>query len=275
MSGWIKVHRQLLDKPIWRQSTPEQKAILITLLLMANHDANEWEWGGAEFAVEPGQFVTSLNSIAERAGKGISIQNVRTALVRFEKLDFLTNQSTKHGRLITIVNWGLYQSKDDTPNKPTNKGLTKDSQRPNKALTPNKNDKNERMKEEDISSSQKPAPMFDESSQEYKLAIRLRERILGNLPNARVPKPTPDGMASWCRQIDYILRLDNREPEDVALVIDWCQKDDFWRANILSPQKLREKWDTLVLQMERGRIYLASKKRREAEDDPYAAYNRF
>ncbi|MCA5964224.1 hypothetical protein LC724_33295 [Blautia sp. RD014234] len=35
--GWIKIHRELLDKPIWQLSTPEQKSILITLLLMANH----------------------------------------------------------------------------------------------------------------------------------------------------------------------------------------------------------------------------------------------
>ena len=37
MAGWIKVHRDLLDKPIWIESTPEQKTILITLLMMVNH----------------------------------------------------------------------------------------------------------------------------------------------------------------------------------------------------------------------------------------------
>lgn len=37
MQGWIKLHRELLDKPIWTESTPEQKTILITLLMMANH----------------------------------------------------------------------------------------------------------------------------------------------------------------------------------------------------------------------------------------------
>ena len=87
--NWLKLHRDLMDKPIWKSSTPEQKTILITLLMMANYYENEWEWKGLPFKAKPGQFVTSLQSIARNAGKGISIQNVRTALKRFEKYEFL------------------------------------------------------------------------------------------------------------------------------------------------------------------------------------------
>ena len=42
--GWIKLYRVLLDDPVWKLSTPEQKAILVTILLMVNHDPAEWEW---------------------------------------------------------------------------------------------------------------------------------------------------------------------------------------------------------------------------------------
>jgi hypothetical protein len=138
--GWIKLYRQLLNKAIWQCSTMEQKVILITLLLMANHEEKEWEWQGEKFKCKPGQFVTSLKSIAEKAGSDISIQNVRTAIAKFEKYEFLTNQSTKTGRLITIVNWELYQSQDSK----LTKGLTKHQQSANKALTTNKNDKNDK-----------------------------------------------------------------------------------------------------------------------------------
>lgn len=144
MDGWIKLHRQLLEKPIWKQSTPEQKVILITLLCMANHEPNEWEWECKKFVVRKGQFVTSLESIANESGKGITRQNVRTALKRFEKLEFLTNESTKTGRLITIVNWEIYQSYNEESNKETNKDLTNTQQRPNEDLTSNKNDKNDK-----------------------------------------------------------------------------------------------------------------------------------
>lgn len=152
MQGWIKLYRELGDKPIWLESTPEQKVILITLLMMANHDSKEWEWMGKPYKAEAGQFVTSLQKIAAKSGKGISIQNVRTALKRFEKYDFLTDESTKVNRLITIVNWGLYQGSGDRTNKATNSQLTDDQQSANSQLTTNKNvrtkeGKNERIKD--------------------------------------------------------------------------------------------------------------------------------
>ena len=119
---------------------------------MANFKSKQWEWKGEKFDVLPGQFITSLESIVSTCGTGIKIQNVRTALVRFEKLDFLTNESTKTGRLITIANWSVYQCDDEAPNIAANKDLTKTSQRPNKDLTPREERKNvKKVKKENIS----------------------------------------------------------------------------------------------------------------------------
>ena len=69
MVGWVKLHRELMDKAMWKDSTPEQKTVLITLLMMANHYENEWEWKGEKYKAKPGQFVTSLPSIVKSAGK--------------------------------------------------------------------------------------------------------------------------------------------------------------------------------------------------------------
>lgn len=138
-NGWICLYRKLLDDPIWCNSTSDQRSILIAMLLMAAHSETVWEWQGKKFKCGPGQFVTSLNSLAEKSGRGVTIQNVRTAINRFEKLGFLTNESTKTGRLITIVNWQKYQDLSSIYNKEPNKDLTKTQQRPNKDLTPNNN----------------------------------------------------------------------------------------------------------------------------------------
>ena len=142
MTGWAKLYRELLDKSIWKMSTPEQKTILITLLLMANHEDKSWEWRGEQYQCRPGEFITSLEKIVEKCGKGVTIQNVRTALKRFEKLEFLTDKSTKQGRLISIVNWGIYQSDSIEPDKESNSQLTDSQQTTNRQLTPNKNNKN-------------------------------------------------------------------------------------------------------------------------------------
>lgn len=142
-TGYLKLHRELYHKPIWKQSTPEQKVVLMTLLAMAWFKPNEWEWKGKKFKTVPGQFITSLDSIVIDCGKGISIQNVRSSLKRFEKLEFLTNESTKTGRLITIANWSVYQPKEDNPTKLS----TKTQQRGNKEVTPKEEGNKERMKE--------------------------------------------------------------------------------------------------------------------------------
>ena len=63
-------------------------------------------------------------------------------------MGFLTNQSTKEGRLITVCKWGSYQEKQQTPNKPPNNPLTDDQQTSNKDLTPKKNDNNDKEIEE-------------------------------------------------------------------------------------------------------------------------------
>ena len=127
--GWIKLHRGLLDKAIWRCSTSEQKVIFITLLCMASHKDNQWIWQGKKFILKPGQFITSLKSLIKKTG--CSSQVIRTSLVKFENLEFLTNESTKTGRLITITNWSSYQLPKNPTNKATNKDLTKSQQRSN------------------------------------------------------------------------------------------------------------------------------------------------
>jgi len=143
-TGWIKLYRTLLDSPLWQNSTAEQKVVLVTLLLMANHAQRQWEWQGKPYTCKPGQMITSLNSIQERCGKGISQRNIRTALKRFVKLGFLTDQSTKHNRLITICRWIDYQDTSQPDDKPADNRLTDACQTPDSHPTPNKNVKNEK-----------------------------------------------------------------------------------------------------------------------------------
>lgn len=135
MSGWIKLHRELVDKAIWHESTPEQKVVLITLLMMANHEEKQWIFEGRKYIAKPGQFVTSLNSIQKKCGKNISIMKIRTAISRFKRMEFLTIESTKQNSLITIINWDVYQGREDK----VTKEITINQHTGNKRLTTNKN----------------------------------------------------------------------------------------------------------------------------------------
>lgn len=180
--GWIKLYRCLLDKPIWKQATLEQKVILVTLLLMANHAEEEWWWNGQKYKCKPGQFVTSLKSIADKAGKEITVKNVRTALNRFETFGFLANQSAKTGRLITIENWASYQANDSEGGKEGGKGVAKTWQRGGKGVATNKNDKNDKNDKNKYIYSAVTDHLNEVTGQKYKATSKTtKEKINARL----------------------------------------------------------------------------------------------
>lgn len=165
--GWIKLYRKLMESVVWNCTNSKQKTIFLTILLLASHKENGWWWKGEEYKVQPGQFVTSLESLREKSGSDITIQNVKTALKLFKKLEILTEETTKTGRLITVVKWEKYQHGDDEPNKEDNKDLTKSQQRPNKDLTPIKNVRMKECKNEIIKDIKNSSSEIENFRQRY------------------------------------------------------------------------------------------------------------
>ena len=77
------------------------------------------------------------------------------------------------------------------------------------------------------------------------LAHRLATQIEAN--GSKFPSITKQ----WINDIRLTIEIDGRTPEQVGYIIDWCQNDSFWRTNILSPSKLRAKFDQLRLNAEK------------------------
>ena len=140
-NGWIKLYRCLLDHSLWLNSTAQQKVVLVTLLMLANHTEKKWEWQGKPYTCKPGQLITSLESLRTKCDSSMTIQNVRSALKRFESMGFISKQSNTHNTLITICNWERYQNDTETGNAPNNMSPTDGQQMAGKRVTTNKNDK--------------------------------------------------------------------------------------------------------------------------------------
>lgn len=139
MKGWVKIYRELQE---WEWYTkPEMVHLYIHLLLSANHTTVKWQG----VTVKRGQLVTSISQLSKNTG--LSVQSVRTCLARLKSTSEITIEATKAYTLITICNYGRYIEKDSESNKASNKASnkqpTKQKQSANKALTTNKNDKNE------------------------------------------------------------------------------------------------------------------------------------
>lgn len=92
---------------------------------------------------------------------------------------------------------------------------------------------------------------FAAGSIEIELARFMVDKLLEIKPNSRVPDKDVRSLQKWAQHIDYMIRLDKRKPEEIRSLFNWAQENSFWCANIRSPRKLREKWDTLELQRDR------------------------
>lgn len=117
-TGWIKLHRCLLKKAAWQCCTEGQKVVLITTLLLANHEPNNWLWQGKKYTCQAGQFITSYGRLAKTCG--VDIQTVRSGLAKLQELEFLTYTPTHTGTLISVTNWENYQkSNTEVTRNPT------------------------------------------------------------------------------------------------------------------------------------------------------------
>ena len=83
---------------------------------------------------------------------------------------------------------------------------------------------------------------FRLNSNELRLSELLLNLILKR--NANHKKPN---LQVWAKDIDIMIRLDNRDPVEIEKAILWCQEDTFWQNNILSTAALRKRFDQLVL----------------------------
>lgn len=99
--------------------------------------------------------------------------------------------------------------------------------------------------------------IYIEGEMPYDLSLYLLQKIRKNKPDFKEPN-----LQKWAKDMDLLLSIDKRIPLIVSKVIMWCQQDDFWRFNILSPDKLRKQFDTLEMQM------IKDQKKHKKEIDP-------
>jgi hypothetical protein len=128
MSGWIKLHRKILE---WEwYSEPTTFRVFLHLMLKANHKDRRFK--GIELI--KGSVVTSRDILAMETS--LSVRQVRTALDKLKTTNEVTIKTSSQGTIIQLVNYDKYQLET---NETTNERPTSDQQ-----TTTNKNEKNEK-----------------------------------------------------------------------------------------------------------------------------------
>lgn len=81
----------------------------------------------------------------------------------------------------------------------------------------------------------------------YRCVDILTDSCKETFPNSKVPK-TEAERERWAIEIERMRRLDGRSEPDIMEALKYATTDAFWRGNIRSAKKFREKFETLIIQ---------------------------
>lgn len=141
--GWIKLHRELKDHPIWNDKPFSKGQAWVDLLLSVNHEPKKIMFDGELIELQSGQFITSYLKLSEAWGWS---RGKTTRFLNMLKTDTMIDiKRTGNGQLITIVNWALYQgvrATDDTTNGHQNEQPTDNRRTQTRIYKNNKEGKN-------------------------------------------------------------------------------------------------------------------------------------
>jgi hypothetical protein len=115
--GYIKLWRKAFDTGMHRNH--KLWALWTWILGNVTHKEIKYMAGNQALTLKPGQIVTGRRRLAEELA--MSERNIRTCLLQLEKLENLTIKTTNRYSLLTVVNWGFYQSHDEKTTSKTTK----------------------------------------------------------------------------------------------------------------------------------------------------------
>lgn len=228
-TGWIKLHRQLLDWE-WYDDI-NTKCLFIHCLLRANHSDTEWRG----HKIKRGQFLTSVDTLTRETG--LSVSQIRTSLKKLISTNEIASKSQARSTVITVLGYDSHQGSD----KPDDKLMTMKSQADDNEIA---TDKNVRTKEcnKDIKDLL-PITIDKFSNDDLNFAKWFYSKLLELNPKHKKPD-----LSKWADITRLMREVDKRTYDEMSDLFLWANKDDFWQGNILSPVKFRKQWDALVIQ---------------------------
>lgn len=82
---------------------------------------------------------------------------------------------------------------------------------------------------------------------EYQCVEMLLKSCVAVFSNSKVPK-TEKEKKKWAVEIERMKRLDGRSEAEIIEALTFATTDGFWKSNIRSTKKFREKFETLIVQ---------------------------
>ncbi len=257
--GFALIHRQFMDSRLYRDS--QAVHLWLHLILKANHTDEEVNTDIGMMIVRRGQMITGRPTLVSETF--IPDNKVKSLLRTFESKGMINIESKgRKFSLISIVKYDDFQSQNcptdvqrlsnanASENAPLSDVCPTDVQRlsinNNNILNTNVFNDRPRISK---SSPRKAKPEAAVSSpkgdkwgtaDDLKAAQWIFQLITRISPSAKTPN-----WSGWANDVRLMREQDNRTHSDICQMFKFANQDGFWKSNILSPAKLREKWTQL------------------------------
>ena len=190
-----------------------------------------------------------------------TVAKVRDGLARLSEANLILRYTVASRTYFLVTGWGKHQRVDkpkasripepteeengtfpqNDANRESVANLRDDVATPRDTLAPGTGEQgnSEAIGDADLRAVEDPRPDVDAVCDAMAVSVQRR--------TGRAPRVT----AAWRTQARLMIDRDGRTVEEITRIIDWVEGNDFWRANVLSLPKLRQKFDTLRLQAQR------------------------
>ena len=247
---YVQISRKMLRDP---SLSPKAKGVLCYLLSLPNN----WK-------AHPKHVAMSM---------GVSKDQIYTVLKELIAEGYATRTESKGEKgKFGNVRYDFYEEKLEKPQvlkeKSTVSGFP-DTDNPDTGKPPLRNKESKENRHEESSSSLKvpeePMPAEagemekDKSSKPKRekpdFSPKIREvgnQMINSLTRTKEDYVPPKNLTAFLTEVDFILRLDKRDPVKILDVFNWALADSFWADKMFKPNPakyLREKFDQLEMKM--------------------------
>ena len=221
--GWIRLHRKVRDCWLWDEKPFDRARAWVELLLVANHKDKKTSIGGTPIVIQRGQYLTSILKLSDRFGW--SRNKTKRFLAVLEAEDMITTERTNQWTIVTIVNYGIYNDKDDddepTEGHQKDTEKTSEEQRKDNGRTTTKELKNDKN---------------DEECKECKESNKLDSKE-SNRPTSQSDEAHSDIRKLWNTLSEYGVK-------PIKKIVPGTQRDTFLKARLR--QYGRESFDECI-----------------------------
>lgn len=170
MSGWIKLHRKILDSPVFENE--KILKVFMYCLLQASHKDHTHLVGTQVVNLKAGQMVFGRESWSKRLK--IKESTLYRYMKLLETLNIIEIKTNNKFSIVTVVNWGVYQDSNNQSEQQMDNKWTTDEQQ----MDTNKNVKNEKNeKNKDI-----VAYLNEKTGKDFKFTTKKTQTLI----NARL-----------------------------------------------------------------------------------------